>query len=89
MEVKQVRQVIDILGNEFDSHKFIREFILRCTGTYGELLIKHGNVTTAHAEIANYLRSHADELEIEKLRNDEISADIFGNDVTNTFWKKK
>ncbi len=89
MRLEEVREIVNRLESEFDSHKFIREFIFACTRSYGNLLVKHGNVTTAHAEIANFLRNHAEELSIEKIGEDKISKDIFGNDVPNANWRKK
>ena len=81
--------VKNVMGNDFDSHKLIEKFILNYPASYGSLLIKHNNVATAHSEISNFLRNHADKLEIEKVGSDKVSKDIFGNDVTNADWKKK
>ena len=89
MELEEVREIVISLGSEFDSHEFIKEFILGCTRVYGNLLVKHGDVTTAHAEIANFLRNHVEELGIEKIGEDKISKDIFGNDVPNANWRRK
>lgn len=85
---QNVKTVVEMMPKEFDSHDFIRRFIWECPKTYGELLIKHNNVKNAHAEISNYLRNYANELEIEQLP-DRNSADIFGNTVLNANWTKK
>lgn len=89
MILEEVRTVVDEMDEKFDSHEFIKAYILRFTKAYGSLLVKHENVTTAHAEISNYLRNHADELGIEKVGAEKISKDIFGNDAPNAEWRKK
>lgn len=50
----------------FDSHDFIREFIKSDAVSYGELLIKRGTAKLAHADIANFLKYHKNELGLEQ-----------------------
>ena len=66
----------------------IKEFIWRHPKKYGELLIKHNNVTRAHAEISNFLLNHANSLEIEKTKEDG-SDDIFGHVTPCAKWRKQ
>ena len=89
MGIENFREVIQQLGNEFDSHEFIEKYIWAFPADYGELLVKHNNVRTAHAEIANYLRYHAEELNIERLPGKSVDQDIFGNETENACGKKK
>ena len=82
--------VIEKLNPEFDSHDFIKVFIFDYPESYGNLLVKHKNVTTAHAEIAKYLLNHAKGLNIEKCSGFQSneSMDIFGNQTECAAWKK-
>ena len=95
MEISVIKAVIDTMPQEFDSHDFIRKLIWEAPQTYGELLVKHENVTTAHAEISKYLLNYSGELGIEKATIDNeklkerMSADIFGNIVPCAMWNKK
>ncbi|MGN1251620.1 MAG: hypothetical protein ACI4US_01925 [Muribaculaceae bacterium] len=85
--LQEVRNICDILNDNFDSHDFIREFIYRYPSIYGGLLTKHNNVVTAHAEIANYLLNHSSELGIMK-NGINKSKDVFGNDAECALWTK-
>lgn len=84
---EEVDHLIRLMNDTFDSHTFICEYIYRFPSSYGGLLIKHNNVTTAHAEIANFLRNKSIELNIRKVGDSE-SADIFGNNVPCAKWSK-
>jgi len=91
MDIKEfeiVKENVNAPENEFDSHAFIREFIKRYPQSYGALLIKHKNVNTANAEIANFLRRNDGDLHIIKAEEDVISKDILGYDVPNALWRK-
>lgn len=76
LQLLEVQEIIELMPNGFDSHDFIRKFIWKCPEIYGRLLIKHANVTTAHAEISNYLRCHTSELGINELPEKVESEDI-------------
>lgn len=81
------RQTVDALGNEFDSHDFIRKLIEKHHVLYAVFLIRHRNVNTAHAEIARYLGKKATTLKIHG-SGERKSEDIFGNETSCTLWKK-
>ncbi|MGM9814720.1 MAG: hypothetical protein ACI3ZX_01230 [Candidatus Aphodosoma sp.] len=87
MAIEEFIQIIDLLQDSFDSHAFICEYIIHFPTPYGKLLIKHNNVTTAHAEIANFLRNYSNELNIYKTGDSE-SADIFGKITPCAKWQK-
>lgn len=87
MFISEAKSVIELLDEGFDTHAFITAYIYHFPTSYGDLLKKHSNVTTAHAEIANFLRFHSIELHLEKLEKN-TSSDIFCNQVVNTLWRK-
>lgn len=88
MELEQVKEVIKMMPESFDSHEFIKKFIKEKPSLYGHMLIERDNVTTVHSEIANFLRNYADGLRIEKVPNGKMSDSIFGNEVPNACWRK-
>ena len=88
MNEEIVKVIVKDMNDEFDSHDFIKEFIWRHPKDYGELLIKHENVTRAHAEISNFLLNHANSLGIKKTKEDG-SDDIFGHVTPCAEWKKQ
>ena len=88
MNIENVRETIGRLGNKFDSHAFIRKFMERYAREYGELLVKHGSVTTANAEIANYLRINSSKLNISQVEEKVDSMDVLGNVTPNALWQK-
>lgn len=87
MTLNEARNICSILKESFDSHDFISEYIFRFPSSYGDLLIKHNNVTTAHAEIANFLRLNSAQLHIRKTGEIE-SEDIFRHPVPCASWEK-
>lgn len=89
MEITEAKSVIAGLTDIFDSHDFIKAFILKYPSAYGTMLIKHKNVITAHAEIANYLRLNTSVLPIQRIEDvNHKSDDIFGNCVPCAKWAK-
>ncbi len=88
MDEKTAKAIVADMNDEFDSHDFIKEFIWHHPKDYGELLIKHENVTRTHAEISNFLLNHANSLGIAKTRED-VSDDIFGHVTPCAKWRKK
>ncbi len=87
MNQNEILTTLGLLGNLFDSHDFIRKFILNCPVSYGDLLKKHKKVTTAHGEIANYLGNHSKQLGIEQIGT-IVSLNIFNNETPCALWKK-
>lgn len=88
MTIVEAKTIIELLGKQFDSHEFIRRFIYTYPSSYGKLLQKYNNVSTAHGEIANFLRRNAGELNIERLDKEE-SNNILGNESLNVQWGKR
>lgn len=85
--ITEVRNVLDKMPTEFDSHMFILKFFQFHHQSYGELLAAHNNVASAHAEIAIFLRNNSAELRINKIGETE-SPDIFGNISECALWAK-
>jgi hypothetical protein len=87
MNIQEIKEIVDALEKEFDSHAFIRKYMEKFPQSYGELLMKHGNVTTAHAEISNCLRNNTTSLGIKK--NGSVrSLDVFLKMTSNALWSK-
>ena len=84
----EIKIVVDMMDNNFDSHAFILKLLEEYPAVYGQLLIKHNNVTTAHAEISNFLRNHAMGLGIKEKENKAESKDIFGSTKPCAQWEK-
>ena len=84
----RVQEILSLMPQNFDSHDFIRKFIWECPKVYGELLIKYENVSTAHAEISNYLRYNASKLGIKELDEKTESEDIFKTKRPCANWEK-
>jgi len=92
MNETQVRNVIAALGNGFDSHEFIEEFIRMYEREYVELLSSHidsrgGIFKNAHSQIGRYLSQNSTLLNIEKLDR-VVSENIKRNDKDNQNWRK-
>lgn len=71
MEIGHFKSIIEELGGDFDSHKFIKKFMERHEREYVEMLYKHidtpnGIFRATDAEIARFLSVHAVELGIRK-----------------------
>ena len=62
MEIEKTKAIVEKLGNEFDSHSFIRKLLEMCPNVYGELLMKYNDVTIVDAQIAIFLLNNALEL---------------------------
>ena len=84
---EEVENVLQMLGNEFDSHKLIKLYTIMFPVSYLDMLAKHHDVATTNSVIANQLRTYDKTLNI--CRVDYVdSEDIFGNVVNNTLWQK-
>lgn len=86
---EEIERVVHMMPKSFDSHEFIRKYIWECPESYGGLLIKHGNVSTVHGEIAIFLRSHlgTNGLPI-KEDGEKPSEDIFKNIRSCVCWTR-
>ena len=88
LTINNVKNLVDEMDNSFDSHAFILKLLERLPSVYGQLLIKHDNVTTAHAEISNFLRNNATDLHIKEEERKSESMDIFGIVNPCAQWQK-
>ena len=75
MEIEHFKSIIEELGGDFDSHKFIKKFMERHEREYVEMLYKHidtpnGIFRATDAEIARFLSVNAVELGIRKDKRD-------------------
>ncbi len=91
MKKDSCENVIDELDNEFDTHKFIENFILKYEKEYVELLCsdinKNGIFRTTHSKIGRYLSINSSSLKIEKI-NKVDSENIKKYDSENQNWRK-
>lgn len=92
MNINQIKEIIDELGNEFDSHRFIKKFMERHEREYVEMLYKHINTPNGifravDAEIARFLSVHSEELGIKK-KGRCPSGNPKMNDSDNQEWTK-
>jgi hypothetical protein len=85
------KELICKMEVEFDSHRFITQFINDYEREYVELLYGYlesvGIFQTLHAQIGRYLSDNAVLLSIEKL-NKDYSENIKGYDSKNQIWKR-
>lgn len=54
---------------------------------YGEFLVEHNNIKTAHAEISNFLRYNSERLGIIEL-DKVVSSNILGKPSECASWRK-
>ena len=94
MNKEKVKKIIESLGNEFDTHKFIEKLIRirEYEKEYVELLHSHidknGIFKAAHSEIGKFLADNSSYLEIEKA-NKECSENIKKYGTKNQIWRRK
>lgn len=79
--------VIKKLGKNFDSHAFIRKFMELYPKEYGEMLVSHENVASAHGEISSYLSKNARDLNIKKIGSIR-TLNVFLRASSNALWSK-
>ena len=79
--------VIKLLGKNFDSHAFIRKFMELYPKEYGEMLVNHENVASAHGEISSYLSKNARNLNIKKIGSIR-TLNVFLRASSNALWSK-
>ena len=90
LKEKQVREILDSLDKEFDSHKFIFEFMRKFPQEYTEGLYEHRNKIDPfrffHSQIAKFLKQQTDLVE---LIGEVTSANIRTYLTENKKWRKK
>jgi hypothetical protein len=93
MNKETFKKVIAKLGNEFDSHEFIENFLFLDERGYVELLYAHiesknGVFRAAHAAIGRCLADNAREFGIRKTERGD-STNIKGYESENQGWEKE
>ena len=84
---EEVENVLQMLDSKFDSHDFIKLYIITFPSSYLDMLAKYHDAATTNSVIANYLLNHSNTLNISR-EQDVISPSIFGYDVPNASWQK-
>ena len=87
-EKKKMQQVVNAIPEkQFDSHRFINEFMKQYEADYIAMLIpQEGGFQKLNSKIGRYLLNHQDKLKIQK--NDAGSSiNVKGNDSNNAVWK--
>lgn len=87
IDINEIQDVVEKMPNVFDSHEFILSFLRFYPRSYGERLVAHNSVASAHGEISNFLRNNSPKLKINKTGEDE-STDILGNLAECVVWTK-
>lgn len=91
--LEQARVIIEQMGNHFDSHEFIREYIITYPETYLEMLSSFGSVRRANGRIAAFLeekqehKQRGQSLPIHK-QGKVPSINIFGRNTRCERWDK-
>ncbi len=86
-----VREIIEGLGNEFNSHQFIEKFAYNYERVYITWLynnIDKRAFQTVHSQIARFLSENKEALHIAKINRDD-NVNVFGNKTDVQFWNKR
>ena len=91
LTIEQARRIIYRMGNEFDSHDFINDYMTLYERDYVELLMEkidiEGVFRTVNSSIGRFLADHQKELEISKTER-KPSHNVRGNETENQNWTK-
>jgi hypothetical protein len=88
LELQKVKNVVDKMGEEFDSHNFITRYLNEYEKEYIQILADSEVFRTANAQIGRFLSDHSVELGIEKVER-VVSSNIKGNESENQNWVKR
>lgn len=81
MTIEDVQPIIDEgMSDNFDSHDFIRELMLRNRNLYEDMIEKCGSVASANGIISIFLLNHASALGI--VKNGEIKSENINGKIT-------
>ena len=87
MNIRQAQRVITSLGQYFDSHAFIRKFMLKYPKAYAGIVSNHKTLKAAHAAIGKFLLDNSATLNITKLGEIE-SLNVLMKPSPNALWSK-
>ena len=86
----EAREVIKQMPKKFNSHQFIKCYILCYTWSYLRLLKQYKDVEIAHREIGKFLNStHRRENLLIRKTGTEPSENIFGNIDNVATWERQ
>lgn len=99
MSINEAVEVIKLLPNEFDSHDFIKAYILKFTTSYMVMVDNadkkksssggtDGVITIVDRIIGAFLQRHQDDLNIQQLGK-KTTENILGRESDCEKWKKK
>lgn len=83
----EAKAVVEQMPKEFNSHQFIKCYILCYTWSYLSILKKYKDVEIAHREIGKFLKKNEIKLGIKKAGL-VPSENIFGNVDTIASWER-
>ena len=79
--------MVEQMPKKFNSHQFIKCYILCYTWSYLSILKEYKDVEIAHREIGKYLKKNDTKLGIKKI-GFEPSENIFGNTDSIALWER-
>ena len=86
--IEEAKEVIKQLPKRFDSHDFLRQYILAYTWPYLQLLKETKEVTNLHMRVGLFLKQNAEEeLSIRKV-DEVVTENIFGTPSPCGLWEK-
>jgi hypothetical protein len=83
----EANAVVEQMPKKFNSHQFIKCYILCYTWSYLSILKEYKDVEIAHREIGKYLKKNDTKLGIKKIGL-EPSENIFGNTDSIALWER-
>ena len=87
-ELKKMQQVVNAIPEkQFDSHRFINEFMKQYEADYIAMFTpQEGGFQKLNSKIGRYLLNHQDKLKIQKNDVGSSSINVKGNDSNNAVW---
>lgn len=83
--VSEAQSVIAMLDDKFDSHEFIKRYMILYTKSYAEMLLKFKTFSTTHGNIAIELKRISKLLKINAVGK-RVSLDIFNEMTECELW---
>ncbi|MDE6696576.1 MAG: hypothetical protein K2K25_06825 [Muribaculaceae bacterium] len=83
--LSEAQSVIAQLDDEFDSHEFIKKYMILYTKSYAEMLLKFKTFATTHGHIAIELKRMSKLLKINAVGK-KVSPDIFNEMTECELW---
>lgn len=86
-QLENVRNIIDRLRTQFDSHDFIRIFAMCYPEEYRKAIMHYKDLHSAHTQIGNYLEQHSIDLKIKKI--DKVkSYNVYNKETEVALWER-